>query len=128
MNDANHPQLPTHLFAGLSVKEAALMGDLLQAEFEAYGREQAFRAVEVLLRANFGELMGAALYADLYGLADASNSALVGGTVSRAAVSKAACRIRRGLGLPLRDPRKARPKKRPTTPAPADDPFKTTNP
>lgn len=86
--------------------DALLMA--LVDEVDAYVAERVILAVRAILIANFGPAHGLAIFADLYGAADVSNSELVGGTVSRAAVSKACCRIRRGLGLPLRNPNNAR--------------------
>ncbi len=101
-------RLPACFARAVPPEEAAALLDALQAEIECYGAEQATRAVEKTLVANFGLAMGRAIFADLTGTADAPNSVLVGGTVTRAAVSKAATRIRRGFGLPVRCPANAR--------------------
>ena len=76
---------------------------------EAHANDRASDAVRRVLCANYGEPLGNAIVADLDGTADVPNSALVGGTVSRAMVSKISCRIRRGLGLRLSLPFLLRP-------------------
>jgi hypothetical protein len=89
--------------------------DAIATAVEDYVREKcrdAMRATtELILCANFGPVMGRALFLDIIGDAAACNRELVDGVLTRAAVSKASVRIRRGLGLPIRSPRNARPKK-----------------
>jgi hypothetical protein len=88
--------LPTDLLAALSVV------------VEDYVAEMVAFAVRRILEANFGSEMGVAVFADLAGLASVPNSVLVP-NVSRQAVSRACCRIRDGLDLPLRSATNARP-------------------
>ena len=75
---------------------------------EEYVEKRVLLTVKNILIANFKLLMGHAIYADVMGKADASNSELVEGTVTRSAVSKAATRLRRGVGLTPRCPNHAR--------------------
>ena len=63
---------------------------------EEYVEKRVLLTVKNILIANFKLLMRHAIYADVMGKADASNSELVEGTVTRSAVSKAATRLRRG--------------------------------
>lgn len=84
--------------------------DRLEQGLESFARSVARSTMEHLLHANFGHALGSAVFADLTGNAAEPNTKLVCGQVSRAAVSKAATRIRRGLGWPIRCPNNARPR------------------
>lgn len=101
-------RLPPSLARYVPADEADALLAVLAAEIEGYVAEVATRAVHETLCANFGAEMGDAIFADLTGHANSPNTKLVPG-VSRAAVSKAATRIRRGFGLPVRVPTNARP-------------------
>ena len=65
------------------------------------------RTARHILVALYGPALGGAVFADLLNEADAPNSALAP-ELTRAAVSKVCCRLRRGLGLPLRNPNNRR--------------------
>lgn len=124
MTDLDRPGLsdaggPSHLAlphlklpAGLEEVLADELMEQLVAEINSHVRRCVSTAVSRILVANFGYALGSAVYADLADSAEVPNSTLVGGAVTRAAVSKAICRIRRGLGLGVRAPSYARPKRK----------------
>ena len=105
-------KLPAGFLAFFPADSHELLNDAVADGVEEYANARALLAMKNVLIANFQPALGLAIYADITGKADASNSALVNGTVSRQAVSKAATRIRRGLGLPVRVPKNARPGKK----------------
>jgi hypothetical protein len=111
--------LPPSLARYVPADEADALLAVLAVEIEEYVAEEATKAVHATLRANFGPEMGDAIFTDLTGRADAPNTKLVPG-VSRAAVSKAATRIRRGFGLPVRCPMNARKGRKPKGAAAAE--------
>lgn len=77
--------------------------------------EGALRGTEATLVANHGSAMGEAIFALLTRRAEESNLTLVHGAVTRQAVSKAVCKLRRGFGMPIEYARQARPKGASTT-------------
>jgi len=105
-------ELPADL---LSYLPQEVLADLIN-EVEDYVGSMSSFAIERTLQANFGVGMGSAIFADVYGTADVSSAEQARRCgKSRAAVSKAAVRIRRGLGLPVRCPRNARPGRTPAS-------------
>lgn len=65
------------------------------------------RTARELLCALYGEPVGNAVFRDLVNEADEPNSKLAPG-VARRTVSRICCRLRRGLGAPIRNPSNAR--------------------
>ena len=94
----------------------AVMESLLQ-DIEDFAKEVALTTAEAVVVANYGPAIGPAVFADLSGTAAAPNGKLAAG--KRAAVSKAACKLRRGLGLPIRCAYKVHPRR--AEPAPERD-------
>jgi hypothetical protein len=81
--------------------------DIDREEFDEFTERLALDILQIVLRALYGRETGEAVFAVLTGRAEKPNGELAPG-VSRAAVSKTACRLLRGLGLPIERPENAR--------------------
>ena len=109
-------ELRTRLSATLAFlfgQAEELTVEALVAAVEADASELAVRGFEAGLKAALGDEMGAVAFADLTSTADRPNTELLEGSLTRAAVSKTLCRVRRNLGLPTRVPANARKGRKP---------------
>ncbi len=108
----------TKMVARVLAQPEELTAASLVEEIEAEVAEFGVQAAEVSFQATLGPEMGRAVFKDITSTAGVSNADLVEGKLSRAAVSKMCCRVRRFMGLPLRQPNNARAGRKPKAPQP----------